>query len=385
MLLMAAGCGDKDEPEAAVTTTTAAPTTTSPIGIPPAVKLTTLMKFDSPTAMSQRSDDDAIYVAEKPGRVRVLRNGVVGSTPVLDLSGEISTDGERGLLGLAFAPSSRLFYVHYTDKTGAIRVSEFQLGPEDVVDMHTRRDLLTVAHPRNNHNGGQLAFGPDNYLYIGIGDGGGSGDPDKNAQNLTVLLGKILRINPVANGTQPYTVPYDNPFLKQTGARSEIWAYGLRNPWRFSFDKEKQGIWIADVGQNKLEEIDHVEKDLKGGQNYGWPLREGTAKFTGDKPTAAVDPVFEYSHDNRACSVTGGYVYRGKALAGLQGRYIFGDYCNGLLSTLTQKGTQWNPDALRTADNAQASFAGLTSFGEDKNGELYVLGGDGTLARIDAA
>jgi glucose/arabinose dehydrogenase len=384
LALTLSACGDKKEPEAQATSTSSTSTTTTPVGIPPAIAFTPVAKFQTPTAMAQRTGDDAFYVTEKQGRVVVLRDGVVRG-PVLDLQGEVSTDGERGLLGIAFAPSSHLFYVHYTDKTGAIRVSEFALGENDAVNMHTRRDLLSVPHPRSNHNGGQLAFGPDNHLYIGLGDGGGSGDPDKNAQNLTSLLGKILRINPAANGSQPYTIPYDNPFLDQRGARGEIWAYGLRNPWRFSFDKEKQGIWIADVGQNKYEEINHIEKDAKGGQNYGWPLREGKNRFTGDKPTDAVDPVYEYSHENNACSVTGGFVYRGKAIDGLTGRYIFGDYCNGLLSTLTQKGTQWNPDPLPLPSGAQATFAGLISFGQDHNGELYVLGADGQLARLDAA
>lgn len=385
VVMVATACGDKKEAELVTTTTSAAPTTTTPIGTPPLIKITPVAKFEAPTAMAQRSDDRAFYVAEKTGRVRVMRDGVIGTTPVLDISSEVSTDGERGLLGIAFAPSSRLFYVYFTDKAGAIHVTEFELGTNDVVDMHTRRDLLTIPHPRSNHNGGQLTFGPDKNLYIGVGDGGGSGDPDKNAQNLTVLLGKILRINPSADKTQPYTVPYDNPFLKQPGARGEIWAYGLRNPWRFSFDADKQGIWIADVGQNKYEEVDHVEKDLKGGQNYGWPLREGKNKFTGDKPTGAVDPVYEYEHANGACSITGGYVYRGKAIPELQGRYVFGDFCNGSLSVLTEKGTQWNPDVLRFDEKTPAIFAGLVSFGQDQSGELYLLAGDGQLSRLDAA
>lgn len=386
VVLLAAGCGNGKKTAAPNPTTTAlVTTTTTPIGAPPAIKITPVMNFEAPTAMAQRFDDDAFYIAERPGRIRVLRNGVTGATPVLDLSSEVSTDGERGLLGFAFAPNSHLFYVDYTDKKGTIHVTEFALGTDDVVDMHTRRDLLTIEHPRSNHNGGQLTFGPDGNLYIGVGDGGGEGDPDKNGQNLTVLLGKLLRINPTATATLPYTIPYDNPFVKQPGARGEIWAYGLRNPWRFSFDTSEKGIWIADVGQNDWEEVDHVANDAKGGQNYGWPVREGTHKYTGDKPTNAVDPVFEYKHENNACSITGGYVYRGKAIEALQGRYVFGDYCNGALSTLTQKGTQWNLDAIPFDATKNATFANIISFGQDHDGELYVMNSGGQFSRIDAA
>jgi glucose/arabinose dehydrogenase len=383
--LLATGCGSKKAAPPPSTTTSAAPTTTTPIGAPPLVKLTSIAKLESPTAMAQRNDDNAFYVTERPGRVRVVRDGVVGSTPVLDLSSEVATDVERGMLGIAFAPNSRLFYVDYTDKTGTIHVTEFSLDADDIADMHSRRDLLTIPHSRANHNGGQLAFGPDNNLYIGVGDGGGENDPDKNGQNLTVLLGKILRINPTANGALPYTIPYDNPFVKQAGARGEIWAYGLRNPWRFSFDKTEQGIWIGDVGQNKWEEVDHTPRDLKGGENYGWSLREGTHAFTGDKPLAAIDPVYEYEHANGSCSITGGYVYRGSAIDGMQGRYLFGDYCSGALSTLTQKGTKWNADPLRFSESAAATYPNLVSFGQDKAGELYVLSGNGDLSRLDAA
>jgi glucose/arabinose dehydrogenase len=382
--LVATGCGSKDAAPPSTTTSTLPTTTTTPIGTSPAIKLTPVMKFNAPTAIAQRSDDDAMYVAERAGRIRVLRNGTVGATPVLDISSDVSTDVERGLLGFTFAPNSHLFYVDWTDKAGTIHITEFQLGADDVVDMHSRRDLLTIPHPQSNHNGGQLAFGPDGNLYIGVGDGGGENDPQKNGQNLSVLLGKILRINPTANGATPYTIPYDNPFVKQSGARGEIWAYGTRNPWRFSFDKTTGGIWIGDVGQNTWEEVDHVDKDLKGGQNYGWSLREGTHKFAGDKPTVATDPVYEYEHKNGACSITGGYVYRGAAIPALSGRYIFGDYCTGALTTLTEKGSQWNADALNL-QSGQAVVPQLFSFAQDKNGEVYTLSGNGDVSRIDAA
>lgn len=386
LALLTAGCGGSDKAEEPTTTsTTSATTTTTPTGPPPFVKITPVMRFDNPTAMAQRHDDNAFYVAEKPGRVRVLRDGVVGDKPVLDISSEVSNEGERGLLGLTFAPNSRLFYVYFTDKTGTIHVTEFELGADDVVDMHTRRDLLTIPHPRTNHNGGQLSFGPDGHMYIGVGDGGGSGDPDKAGQNRTVLLGKILRINPKPSGNLPYTIPYDNPFARQQGARGEIWAYGLRNPWRFSFDKNTGDTWIADVGQQKWEEINYTPKDPKGGQNYGWSLREGRHEFYGNKPTGAIDPVHEYNHDNGACSVTGGYAYRGTAIDGMQSRYLFGDYCSGELWALTRKGTEWSSSALMLDASTPAKFPKLQSFGQDRNGELYLLSGDGSLSRIDAA
>jgi glucose/arabinose dehydrogenase len=194
-----------------------------------------------------------------------------------------------------------------------------------------------------------------------------------------VLLGKILRIDPTPQTTSPYTIPFDNPFVKQAGARGEIWAYGLRNPWRFSFDKTDRGIWIADVGQQKWEEINHVERDPKGGQNYGWSLREGTHEFTGDKPKDAVDPVYEYDHSNGACSVTGGYVYRGKNIPAMTGRYIYADYCNGKVGVLTQKGTEWE------AEDLDLTVQAVTSFAQDNDGELYTLAENGQISRIDAA
>jgi len=373
------GCGSDHGSRVTSTTAPLAPTTstTNPVGPPPPMHLTTVATLDHPTAMAQRDGDDTLYVAEKTGGVRAIDGGAVRPVPVLDLHGEVSDGTEQGLLGLAFAPHGDRFTVDYTDAAGDTHVVEYSLGSDGTADLHSRRELLVVKQPYPNHNGGQLAFGPDGKLYIGLGDGGSEGDPQKNAQNLTVLLGKILRIDPTPSGDLPYTIPFDNPFAKQAGARGEIWAYGLRNPWRFSFDRTEHGIWIGDVGQGRVEEIDHVPFDQKGGQDYGWSLREGTLQQDGARPKDAIEPVAQYEHKDGACSITGGYVYRGSAIPSLWGRYVFADYCNGKIMTLTQRGTSWD------IDDTALHVAAVASFGEDHHGELYVLSQDGTVGRLD--
>lgn len=371
------------EPEDSTTSTTTTSTTTSttitqPIGPPPALKVTTIAKFEQPVAFAQRKDDDTMFIAEKTGTVRALRNGIVDAEPVLDIRNEIGTpQSEQGLLGIAFSPDASKLYVDFTDSRGDSRIIELTVTPAGAVDLRSRRELLFQDQPYPNHNGGHLAFGPDGLLYIGFGDGGGGGDPDKNGQDLTTLLGKMIRIDPRPTPDSPYTIPFDNPLTKQRGARGEIWAYGLRNPWRFSFDRSTGALWIADVGQGKWEEINVVPKAARGGQNYGWPLREGSHEFSGGKPKDAIEPVYEYGHDNGACSVTGGFIYRGKTIPDLTGRYVFGDYCNGRISTLTQRGNVWQ------ADPTGLDVQRLASFGEDHNGEIYTLSQSGELGRID--
>lgn len=378
-----AGCADDEPPPPPPPPTTAAagPTTTEPTGPPPPLKLTTVATVDRPTAMAQRTGDDTIYVAEKGGRVRAVSSGgVLDPAPVLDLSREISDDGERGLLGLAFAPQGNAFYVDFTDRAGDTHVVEFTLDGDGRADIGTRRELLFVKQPYPNHNGGQLVFGPDKKLYIALGDGGSANDPQKNGQNLSVLLGKILRIDPAPSNGLPYTIPFDNPFAERSGARGEIWAYGLRNPWRFTFDKADGSTWIADVGQGRREEIDHVAgRDPRGGQNYGWSLREGTLRQDGERPRDAVEPVHEYGHNGGACSVTGGYVYRGQAIPGLTGRYLFADFCSAQFWTLTRRGTDWEDDELAV------KLPSANSFGQDHKGELYVLSMEGQVSRLDPA
>jgi glucose/arabinose dehydrogenase len=383
VVLTAAACSGSPSTS---TTTTPAPDTSStttspdPVGSPPPLKLTTITTADQPTAMAQRDGDAALYVTERSGVVRAVRDGVFDPTPVLDLRSEIrATGSEQGLLGMAFAPGSSKFYLDYTDTDGNTQITEFQLDDSGAVDLHTRRAILSQKQPYPNHNGGQLAFGPDGMLYIAFGDGGSENDPQKNGQNLSTLLGKILRIDPrPGTAGAPYTIPFDNPYAKQIGARGEIWAYGLRNPWRFSFDPKTENMWIADVGQGKWEEIDVFAAGGKN-RNFGWSLREGTHELTGGKPADAVDPVYEYSHDGGACSVTGGFVYRGTTIPGLAARYVFSDYCTGVVSTLTHRGSQWQTDAT------SLKVPLLASFGEDHNGELYVLSQNGTVARIDPA
>jgi glucose/arabinose dehydrogenase len=280
--------------------------------------------------MAVRAGDPTLYVAEKVGRVRAIRGDGVDPRPVLDLSGQISLGGEQGLLGLAFSPDGRFLYVNYTDPAGDTHVTEFAMGNRSV-DLASRRDVLFVDQPFSNHNGGNLVFGPDGYLYLGLGDGGSAGDPLGNAQSLGTLLGKMLRIDPRPGGGRPYRIPEDNPFVDREGARPEIWAYGLRNPWRYSFDRNTGDLWIGDVGQSAREEIDLQAAQSAGGENYGWDRLEGTLRFEGSAPPNAVPPVFEYGRDQGG-TVIGGYVYRGRDIPGLNGTYLFGDLFNPGLS-----------------------------------------------------
>jgi len=364
----------------AATTTGAAATTAATTGDPPAVKAVTIADFDAPLALAVRKGDAAMYVAEKGGRVKALRDGAVDRTLVLDLSGQVSSGGEQGLLGLAFSPAGDHLYVNYTDEAGDTRVVEYAFT-DGRVDAGSRRELLAVEQPFANHNGGQVVFGPDGFLYIGLGDGGSGGDPQGNGQRLDTLLGKILRINPSPDGARPYSIPPGNPFADRSGARPEIWAYGLRNPWRFTFDRETGAMWIGDVGQDAVEEIDAVEASAGGGQNYGWNRLEGTRQYSGTAPARAVAPVHEYSHDGGNCSVTGGYVYRGTKMPGLRGSYVFADYCNGRLRALVRTGAS---GPLRSVALGPA-IENVLSFGEDASGEVYVLSVSSGLSRLEAA
>lgn len=329
--------------------------------------------------MVQRSGSDDFYVAERPGRVVNIGNGASEPTVVLDISADTTTDSERGLLGLAFKPDTENFYINYTDRAGNTHIDEYKLNADGRADPKSKRNLLVIEQPAANHNGGQLAFGPDKKnLYIALGDGGGAGDPDNNGQDLSVFLGKILRIDPTRDNDKPYTVPFDNPFVKRPGAAGEIFYYGLRNPWRFSFDSKTGAIWIADVGQNKQEEINKLDKDPTGGGNFGWAIREGLLPFRGDtKPTDAIDPVYVYDRAGGNCSITGGYVYRG-AISEMSARYLFGDYCSGRIWSLTLRDRKWSADELNIR------VPNLISFAQDRNGEIYTLSQDGQINRIDA-
>jgi len=368
-----AGVGTAGEPG----TTPGDPVTTA-VAATPRLRAVELAGFRAPIAAAVRDGDDTLYVAEKAGRVRALRNGAVDPTPVLDLSGQVSGGNEQGLLGLAFSPPGDRLYVDYTDTAGDTSVVEY-VFVQGRADPSTARRLLAVEQPFANHNGGHLAFGPDGLLYIGLGDGGSAGDPQGNGQRLDTLLGKILRIDPRPDGDRPYTIPDGNPFAGRAGARPEIWAYGLRNPWRFTFDRQTGALWIADVGQNRIEEINAVDASAGGGQNYGWNRLEGTRRFSGAAPAGAVAPVYEYDHAGGNCSVTGGYVYRGERLPGLRGSFVFADYCRGEVLALVPDGSGLGAVPLGPRLDAVASFA------QDGAGELYVLSLTSGLHRLEEA
>jgi glucose/arabinose dehydrogenase len=350
------------------------------------VKLTPVAELEAATSMTVRAGDTALYVAEQAGRVRAVRDGGLDPRPVLDIRNRTMNSGEEGLLGLAFSRDGSKLYVHYSDSThgGDNQLDEYEMRG-GVADPSTRRPILTVATLQPNHNGGQLAFGPDGHLYIGLGDGGAAGDQGPghaaggNGQSRDTLLGKMLRIDPSPSGPKPYSIPADNPFAKG-GGKPEIWAYGLRNPWRFSFDRETRDLWIADVGQNAWEEVDFVPAGQGAGFNFGWNRLEGNHRFAGDPPAGAKPPIYEYSHDNGDCSITGGFVYRGGKIPNLRGAYVFSDYCNGAIRALVQRGGK-----VTTERDLGVKANDVASFGQDADGELYVLSQSTGLLRIDPA
>jgi glucose/arabinose dehydrogenase len=313
-----------------------------------------------------------LMLLEQVGLIQVMnKTGAVEPEPYLDIRDRVGSQGsEQGLLGLAFHPQFQqngFFYVNYTDKNGDTHIARFTAAGSAVsVDPATEKQLLMVKQPFPNHNGGGLFFGPDNDLYIGLGDGGSSGDPRNNAQSLNTLLGKMLRID--VNSGDPYGIPADNPFAKG-GGLPEIWAYGLRNPWRFSFDAQTRDLYIADVGQNKWEEIDFVAAGSPPGLNFGWKYREGANSYAGDPPTnlKLVEPVWQYDH-GQGCSVTGGGVYRGSLIPELQGTYLYGDYCSG-----TIWGLKRGADGKWQNQELFQSGAFISSFGQDLSGEFYLL------------
>jgi glucose/arabinose dehydrogenase len=386
--VLASACSDgPDEPPRATPSgsPTASPTPSpSPSPSPePAnvedinIRLKRIARLDAPLAMAARKGDPTLYVAEQLGRVMAIRGGKVLSRPVLNVSERITAGGEQGLLGIAFSPDGRRVYVNYTDLEGHTRVVEYTMRGRRA-DPSTQRQLLFVEQPFPNHNGGQLAFGPDGYLYIGLGDGGAGGDPFGNGQSLESLLGKVLRIDPRPGGGKPYRIPPDNPFVGKDNASPEIWAYGLRNPWRFSFDSETGDLWIGDVGQNEREEIDFQPAESDGGENYGWNLMEGSLPFASEERVKrTVLPIHEDSLAGGACSVIGGFVYRGTRIPELSGAYLFGDFCDGRLMALRQRGGK-----VRERGGLGPAVDQLSSFGQDGNGELYALSLAGPVYRI---
>ena len=363
----------------AATSSSAPPVTSSAAGQrPPEVRLQRVAMLEEPVALVVRPDDPALYIAEKDGAVVALRDGRVDPIPVLDVSSEVSLGGEQGLLGLVFSPDGGSLYVNFTDVDGDTRVVAYAMA-DDRADPSSRREVLFVDQPYSNHNGGNLVFGPDGYLYIGLGDGGSGGDPHGNAQSLGTLLGKMLRIDPRPTDGAPYRIPADNPFVTTPGARPEIWAYGLRNPWRYSFDRATGDLWIGDVGQSAWEEVDRQPASSTGGENYGWNVREGSHPYaSGGAAPGAVDPVFDYPHSD-GCVVTGGYVYRGAAIPDLVGTYVFADFCLGQIEGLRVDCGEVVNEQLG------ATVQAVSSFGEDAQGELYVLSLAGGLYRLAPA
>jgi glucose/arabinose dehydrogenase len=348
------------------------------------VRLSKIGTFDQPLYLTQPPGDHGdLFVVEKTGRVMVIRDGRPLSAPFLDLSGQVSSGSEQGLLSLAFSPNyerSGLFYVDYTDQAGDTRVVEYRRSPSNplLADPHSAREVLGVDQPYSNHNGGLVLFGPDRLLYIGLGDGGPEGDPNRTGQDLSTLLGKILRIDPRPSNGKPYTVPASNPFTGRAGARPEIYSYGLRNPWRFSFDPVTGALAIGDVGQNRFEEVDLVPRGEGRGANFGWSAYEGFARFNGDQQAPnAVPPVLVYNHD-AGCSITGGYVVRDRGLPSLFGRYLYGDYCAGQLHSFTAQ-----PGRRATDDRPLGlHIPALSSFGEDLAGHVYATSLEGAVYRL---
>ncbi len=348
------------------------------------VRLLRLGNFDEPTYLAAPRGDSRRFVVERGGRILVVKGGRTLAQPFLDISGLVTTGGESGLLSMAFAPdyrSSGLFYVYYTDQQGYPTIAQYRRseGNPDQADPNSRRTTMRVPHHRFNHKGGQIQFGPDGRLYAAFGDGGGGGDPDENAQNLSRILGKMVRIAPLEGGG--YTVPDDNPFVNRSGARGEIYAYGLRNPYRFSFDRRTGDLTIGDVGQDAVEEIDYVPgrsgRPPRGGYNFGWDVFEGRDRYESGTARGHVPPVIAHSQDDGFCSIIGGYVIRDRALGrGWNGRYVYGDYCNARvrLARLRRGSAPSRGTALRVP--------GLVSFGEDGSGRIYAVSLNGPVYRI---
>ena len=385
LLTLASGCGsgDDERPAPAPPPATDEQAQKPPIGDGVGgVKLTKLGDFEAPLYVTQPPRGNDIYVVEQGGIVRVLEEGRLRPTPFLDLSGEITSGGEQGLLSLAFAPDyarSGRFYVDYTNLDGDTRVVAYRrLAAEPLrADPASARVVLRVDQPFDNHNGGLLLFGPDGNLYVGLGDGGSEGDPQRNGQDLSTLLGKILRIDPRPGGG--YRVPAGNPFRDRPGARPEIYIYGVRNPWRFSFDRGGE-LLIGDVGQNEFEEIDELAPADAAGANLGWSAFEGDARYNEDQSApGAIAPILTYTHEH-GCAVTGGYVVRDSQLRTLYGRYIYGDYCEGELRSFIP-----STNGARDDRALGPRVPGLTSFGEDAAGRIYATSQEGAVYRLDPA
>jgi glucose/arabinose dehydrogenase len=389
---LALGCGGNGGDAAARSTATPkatetamaspSPTPTATVTAQRGLRLQRVGTFQAPLYVTAPpGDTERVFVVEKGGRVMVVRGGRPVRRPFLDISNLVSTGSEQGLLSLAFAPdyaSSGRFYVYYTDNAGDVRIVEYRRASAGRADHGSARLVLRQDKPETNHNGGLALFGPDDLLYIGIGDGGGGGDqhgPRGNGQNLGTLLGKILRIDPRRSGGRRYRVPSSNPFVGRSGARSEIFTYGLRNPWRFSFDPRSGDLIVADVGQNAVEEVTIVRRK---GANLGWRPFEGRQRYApGEEAPGHVPPTIERLHSDGNCSITGGVVVRDQQLADLNGRYVFGDFCRGVVESARLQGGR-----ARDVRNTPLRVDSLSSFGEDGRGRVYATSLDGPVYRI---
>lgn len=369
------GCSDNDPVNVAGTSPL------EEVNIPTGITISQVATgFTLPLQITNAGDGtNRLFIVEKSGRIKIISNGVVLPTPFLNISGLVSGGSEQGLLGITFPPNytnKRYFYANYTNKIGVGNtiVARFPLTADpNIANSADPTQILQIAQPFDNHNGGQLAFGPDGYLYIGTGDGGGDGDPLNNAQNTASLLGKILRID-VEAGIVPYSIPATNPF------NNEVWSYGLRNPWKFSFDSTTGEIYIADVGQNMIEEV-NVQASATPSLNYGWPIMEGSKCFSDPScnTSGLIIPTTEYDHSNGDCTVIGGHMYRGNAYPRLRGVYVYGDFCSGKIRGLKKVGINWESQVL-----LDTTF-NISSFGEDEAGNIYFSDfTSGTIYKIEA-
>jgi glucose/arabinose dehydrogenase len=350
------------------------------------VRLLKLGDFDAPTYITAPKGDRRRFVVQRAGKIVVVKGRKTLAQPFLDISGSVSLDGEEGLLSMAFAPDykrSGRFYIYYTDRQGFIQIDQYRRSASNPnrADPGSRRSVIRVPHFRTNHKGGQLQFGEDGYLYAGFGDGGGGGDPDENAQNLGRILGKLIRIAPRAGGG--YAIPASNPFVHRRGALHEIYAYGLRNPFRFSFDRRRGSLVIGDVGQDAVEEVDFIPgrkggRPPRGGYNFGWDVFEGRSPFEDGSAPGHIWPVITQTHDAGWCSVIGGYVVRDPSLRGTRwyGRYVYGDLCSSELRLAHLK-------RPRASDRGTGlNISQLDSFGEDGRGRVYAVSIEGPIYRI---
>ena len=381
-------CGSQSGGAAAGTASTGASAATT-VASPAAtgVRLRRVGSFEQPVyATAPRGDRRRVFVVEQGGVIRVIRGGRTLRRPFLDIRSRVTSGGEQGLLGLAFAPdyaASGRFYVYFTGRDQRQWVVEYRRATADRANQRSARTLMRMVDPEPNHNGGAMNIGPDGLLYIGTGDGGGADDQHGrrgNGQNLGSLLGKLLRIDPRPSGGRSYTVPRDNPFFSRKGARGEIYAYGLRNPWRWSFDRRTGDLTIGDVGQDQVEEIDFRRRGTGAGANFGWRAIEGDRRNFDEPAPGAVPPVITHRHSDGWCSITGGYVVRDPRLPSLDGRYVYGDFCRGVINVATLR--QGGARGVRALGVARVEQ--LASFGEDGRARVYAVSHAGPVYRLES-